>query len=83
MDNQRKGFTVLKACLRGTLAGARAIVGLISLFVMGLIDLLTGAAITREDDTGSEDGYLSGDYNFRIRKFDNGTDPYGWYEEDM
>ena len=83
MENQRKGFTVFKACLRCTLASARAIVSITSLFVMGLIGLLAGAAITREDDTDSEDGYLTGDYNFRTRKFDNGTDPYGWYEEDM
>ena len=24
-----------------------------------------------------------GEYNFRTRKMDNGSDPYGWYEEDM
>lgn len=24
-----------------------------------------------------------GVYNFRTGKMDNGTDPYGWYEEDM
>lgn len=83
MENQHKGFTVFMACLRGIFTGAKAIVGITSLFVMSLIGLLTSAAIARDDDTDSEDGYLSGDYNFRTRKFDNGTDPYGWYEEDM
>ena len=83
MENQHQGFKVFTTCLRGILTGAKAIVSITSLFVMGLIGLLAGAAITREDDTDSEDGYLTGDYNFRTRKFDNGTDPYGWYEEDM
>jgi hypothetical protein len=30
-----------------------------------------------------EDGKLTGVFNFRTRKFDDGTDPYGWYEEDL
>ncbi len=30
-----------------------------------------------------KEGYLTGSYNFRTRKFDDGTDPYGWYEEDL
>ena len=50
---------------------------------MGLIGLLAEAAITSEDDADSEGGDLTGDYNFRTRKFDNGTDPYGWYEDDL
>lgn len=83
MENQHKGFKVFMTCLGGILTGAKAIVSITSLFVMGLIGLLAGSVITREDDTDSEDGYLTGDYNFRTHKFDNGTDPYGWYEEDM
>lgn len=70
-------------CLGGILTGAKTIVSITSLFVMGLIGLLAGSVIAREDDTDSDDGYLTGDYNFRTRKFDNGTDPYGWYEEDI
>ena len=34
-------------------------------------------------DVDSEGGDLTGDYNFLTRKFDNGTDPYGWYEDDL
>jgi hypothetical protein len=26
---------------------------------------------------------LFGEYNFRTHEMDAGTDPYGWYEEDM
>lgn len=50
---------------------------------MGLIGLLAEAASTSEDDSDSEGGNLIGDYNFRTKKFDNGTDPYGWYEDDL
>ncbi len=50
---------------------------------MGFIGLLAESAITSEEDENSEEGDLTGDYNFRTRKFDNGTDPYGWYEEDL
>ncbi|MFC1347250.1 MAG: hypothetical protein G8D90_18045 [gamma proteobacterium symbiont of Clathrolucina costata] len=83
MEDQRKAFTVFMACLGGILTGAKAIVRATSLFVMGFIGLLAEAAITSEDDADSEGGDLTGDYNFRTRKFDNGTDPYGWYEDDL
>ena len=83
MENQRKAFTGFMACLGDILSGAKTIVRGTSLFVMGFIGLLADAVIIREDETDAEDGYLSGDYNFRTRKLDNGTDPYGWYEEDI
>ena len=31
----------------------------------------------------SEGSRLLGDYNFRTGKLDCGTDPSGWYEEDL
>ena len=71
------------ACLGGILTGAKATFRATSLFVMGLISLLAEAANTSDDDADSEDGNLIGDYNFRTKKFDNGTDPYGWYEDDL
>ena len=83
MEDQRKVFTVFMACLGGILTGAKAIVRATSLFVVGCIRLLAEGTIASEDDENSEEGNLIGDYNFRTRKFDNGTDPYGWYEEDM
>ena len=46
----------------------------------GAIGLLAEAVQIPKDDPG---GDITGVYNFRTRKFDNGTDPYGWYEEDM
>ena len=83
MENQFKPFTVFVACIEGILTGAKAIIRVMSLFIVGLIGLLAEGAITSEDDANSEEGDLTGDYNFRTRKFDNGTDPYGWYEEDL
>ena len=83
MEDQHKAFTVFMACLGGILTGAKAIVRTTGLFVMGLIGLLAEATIASEDDTNAEGGDLTGDYNFRTRKFDNGTDPYGWYEDDL
>ena len=44
------------------------------------IGLFASAAQIPKDEP---EGNLTGVYNFRTRKFDNGTDPYGWYEEDM
>ena len=83
MEDQRKAFTVFMACLGGILTGAKAIIRAMGLFVMGFIGLLAEAANTSDDDADSEDGNLIGDYNFRTKKFDNGTDPYGWYEDDL
>ncbi len=60
----------------------KAIIGVTSKLVAGLIGLLAAGVVTSEEDD-SEDGDLTGNYNFRTRKFDNGTDPYGWYEEDL
>ncbi len=30
-----------------------------------------------------QDSDLIGDYNFRTERFDAGTDPDGWYEDDL
>ena len=83
MENQFKAFSVLVACFEVITTVVMAIIGAMSLFVVGCINLLAEGAISSEDDANSEEGNLIGDYNFRTQKFDNGTDPYGWYEEDM
>jgi hypothetical protein len=68
--------------LRKLLLVLKAIIGVTSKLVAGLIGLLAAAVVTSKEDD-SEDGDLTGNYNFRTRKFDNGTDPYGWYEDDL
>lgn len=35
------------------------------------------------DERPLQDSGLSGEYNHRTGRLDAGTDPYGWYEEDM
>ena len=37
-------------------------------------------AVKRAQREGTD---LIGDYNYRTNTMDAGTDPYGWYEEDM
>ncbi len=60
-----------------------ALVRTLSVVVTGFIDLLAASAETSSEKDNAEEGDLTGAYNFRTRKFDNGTDPYGWYEEDL
>ena len=31
---------------------------------------------------GSRESDLTGEYNYRTGRLDDGTDPYGWYERD-
>lgn len=49
--------------------------------VMDMLGILSAASSEKEGEP--ENGDLIGDYNFRTGKFDNGTDPYGWYEDDL
>ena len=69
--------------LKGLLFVGNAIIHAISKIVMGFVGLLAVSADTSEEGDDTEEDYLTGVYNFRTRKFDNGTDPYGWYEEDL
>ena len=55
----------------------------ISKLVIGLIDLLAAGTDTSKEQSDTQEGDLIGVYNFRTQKYDNGTDPYGWYEEDL
>ena len=59
-----------------------AALGLVFALIATFRDLIATAYTADEDDDDKE-GDLTGAYNFRTRKFDNGTDPYGWYEEDL
>lgn len=45
--------------------------------------LFANAEEKTEERPLSEGSELFGEYNFRTEKLDAGTDPYGWYEEDM
>ena len=77
---RRVGFTRF---LSGLLFAVNATIAAMSKLVMGFVGLLAASADTSEEQDNVEEDYLTGVYNFRTRKFDNGTDPYGWYEEDL
>ena len=59
-----------------------AAIGLVVALLATFRDLFANADTPNREDN-SQEGDLTGDYNFLTRKFDNGTDPYGWYEEDL
>jgi hypothetical protein len=52
-------------------------------FAGALVGLLAAGADTSEEDDDTREGDLTGVYNFRTHNYDNGTDPYGWYEDDL
>lgn len=53
-------------------------------FVEKIIVLLISSIKSEPSNRPLGDGSdMFGDYNFRTGRFDAGTDPNGWYEEDM
>ena len=62
---------------------AKALFALLAFVLVSLVRLLTGAANATESDKDEPLSDLSGGVlNYRTGKLDDGTDPYGWYEED-
>ena len=60
----------------------KAIASALTKFAAGVVGLLAVSAQTSSASTEKKSD-ITGVYNFRTRKFDNGTDPNGWYEEDL
>jgi hypothetical protein len=60
----------------------KATAGAFTKLIASLTGLLAASAQTSSASDEKESD-ITGVYNFRTRKFDNGTDPYGWYEEDL
>ena len=57
-----------------------ALMSLLLLFINTFLDLFVSNekfAINQTED------YVTGEYNYRTRKFDVGADPDGWYDEDL
>jgi len=59
-----------------------AAVGLLGSLTAGLVGLLAASAETSDDDGATANAARGGALNFRTGKFDDGTDPAGWYEDD-
>ena len=57
-------------------------IGLVFALIATLRDLFAAADSRTQDDRSIQDSDLIGDYNFRTQRFDSGTDPAGWYEEE-
>ena len=51
--------------------------------IRSVLSLLASSAETQEKSEDQFDGAISGgSYNYRTRKFDDGTDPIGWYSNE-
>ncbi len=67
----------------------KAIASSLGAIVASLISFLAASANTSDEildeqnDQPMQNTGLIGEYNFRTHKLDEGTDPDGWYEEDM
>jgi hypothetical protein len=61
--------------------------GIAAGLLIALLDTLREAFAVADsvDDTDRpiQDSDLVGDYNFRTQQFDSGTDPAGWYEDEI
>ena len=57
---------------------ARAVFGLLKAF----LTLASGSTSRTDANDLSEGAFRGGVLNYRTGKLDDGTDPYGWYEED-
>ena len=77
---RRAGFTHF---LSGLLFGGRATIAAMSKLVFGFIGLLASSADTSEEEESdvSAGAFRGGTLNYRTGKLDDGTDPYGWYEQ--
>ena len=58
-------------------------IGLVFALLATLRDLFAAADLPTQDDRPIQECDFIGDYNFRTQRFDSGTDPAGWYEDDM
>ena len=69
------------------ISGVRLVKALFALLVfvlMGMVRLLAEAsnAASAEEEDEPFENLRQGVLNYRTGKIDDGTDPYGWYEDD-
>jgi hypothetical protein len=57
-------------------------VGFAAALIGAFRHLLASTDDTPEEQGSIQDADLVGDYNFRTQRFDSGTDPAGWYEDE-
>ena len=56
--------------------------GLLFALIATFRDLIAASESPAQDDDAIGDAIRGGDLNFRTGKFDDGTDPAGWYGND-
>ncbi|MDZ7753001.1 MAG: hypothetical protein U5S82_15420 [Gammaproteobacteria bacterium] len=59
-----------------------AAVGFAAALLGAFRHLLASTDDSPENQRSIQDADLVGDYNFRTQRFDSGTDPAGWYEDE-
>ncbi len=59
-----------------------AIVSTLGALLASFVALLAESAKTSDSNEASDNAARGGLLNFRTGKFDDGTDPGGWYEKD-
>ena len=57
-------------------------VGFVAALLETFRDLLASPDTASKKQLSIQDADLVGDYNFRTQRFDSGTDPAGWYEDE-
>ena len=60
----------------------KALFVLIAGIMSSVVGFLVAAADTPENNDNGPDSLSRGVLNYRTGKLDDGTDPYGWYEND-
>jgi len=60
----------------------RTIARPVGTFMTSLVGLLAGSVKYSDTNEASDNAARGGVFNFRTGKFDDGTDPAGWYEKD-
>ena len=60
----------------------KALFVLIASVLSSVVRFLVAAADTSENNDNGPDSLSRGVLNYRTGKLDDGTDPYGWYEND-
>ncbi len=67
--------------LRGLLFAARVTLVAMSKLVIGFIGFLAASTKTSDTSEATANAARGGIFNHRTGKFDDGTDPAGWYEK--
>ncbi len=72
----------MKSTYKTLVAGLRLAIHVLLKFVAGAVGLLADSVRTTPADDELSNSVRGGVMNHRTEKFDDGSDPAGWYERD-